>query len=76
MRSKFIPRTYSNTPQAAQGPSLLTIAAKRAITFAGLPEPQTNEEMLTGMIEVASKLKQMYEVALRDRQTTQAALLS
>lgn len=71
----FTPQARSNAPSGESAltgsNAFLALAAKRAITMAGLPEPQTPEEMLTGVIEVASKLKQMYDNAMRDRQTMQ-----
>jgi hypothetical protein len=38
--------------------------------MAGMPEPTNSQEMLTGIFEVASKLKAMYDNAIKDRMAT------
>jgi hypothetical protein len=60
--------------QASNLGSILAATAKHAITLAGLPEPTNSQEMIAGIVQVAQKVKSLYDNAQHERERTAALL--
>lgn len=43
--------------------------------MAGLPEPQSNEELIHGVVQVVGKLKSLYDTAIAQRKQSQMQLV-
>ena len=43
--------------------------------MAGLPEPQSNEELIHGVVQVVGKLKSLYDTAIAQRRQSQMQLV-